>query len=241
MADERLKEHPPVPPGNVSEIMRACLESLAVRGLGKWISIGGAFGLSYYHQYRTTHDIDALWMEEAHDDARLLVIRCIEEELQKFGVVRTRAWGDVVSVDVVSGDARTQSFSFQIANRTTRLQASLDAPWPPGIYLDSMADLVASKMVALIERGAPRDFLDIYTFCLEGRVRPDQCWHLWREREVRGSGTCDPDRARTAIQTHLSRIAISRPLDVIGNTEERAAAERVRNWFFKDFLDALRD
>jgi predicted nucleotidyltransferase component of viral defense system len=29
--------------------------------------------------------------------------------------------------------------------------------------IDSFGDLVASKMVALVERGAPRDFFDIFT------------------------------------------------------------------------------
>jgi len=35
-------------------------------------------------------------------------------------------------------------------------------------------------MVALVERGAPRDFLDIYTVCQAGLVTLEECWELWR-------------------------------------------------------------
>ena len=37
-------------------------------------------------------------------------------------------------------------------------------------------------MVALVERGARRDLLDIYTLCDEGLVTPSECWQLWRRR-----------------------------------------------------------
>ena len=51
---------------------------------------------------------------------------------------------------------------FQIAERSAELEASVTGVWPGGIGIDSFKDLVASKMVALVERGAPRDFLDVY-------------------------------------------------------------------------------
>jgi len=37
------------------------MQSLTEHGLARFLSIGGAVGLSYYHQYRTTNDIDAWW------------------------------------------------------------------------------------------------------------------------------------------------------------------------------------
>lgn len=57
--------------------------------------------------------------------------------------------------------------SIQIANRTARLEYPIPAGWI-NVPLDTLADLVASKMVALVERGAPRDFLDIFQICQAG-------------------------------------------------------------------------
>ncbi len=46
--------------------------------------------------------------------------------LQPFGEVRTRAWGDVVSVELVQEGRAV--FTFQIANRTAQLGSSRPAP-----------------------------------------------------------------------------------------------------------------
>jgi hypothetical protein len=51
----------------------------------------------------------------------------------------------------------------------------------------------------------------------------------------------DAARARFAVQTHLARIALHRPLNQITDPTERAAAERVRVWFEKEFLNVLVD
>jgi predicted nucleotidyltransferase component of viral defense system len=47
------------------------------------------------------------------------------------------------------------------------------------VPLESLSDLVASKMNDLVERGAPRDFLDIYTLCQAEVLSIDECWALW--------------------------------------------------------------
>jgi Nucleotidyl transferase AbiEii toxin, Type IV TA system len=109
------------------------------------------------------------------------------------------------------------------------------------VALDSLPDLVASKMVALVERGAPRDFRDIYTLCQEKLVSGRECWRLWRERQQRSGSDPDPYRAKLAIETHLSRIAQHRPLDTIAEPEQRAAAASLRNWFSQEFFDGLLD
>jgi hypothetical protein len=100
---------------------------------------------------------------------------------------------------------------------------------------------VASKMVALVERGAPRDFRDIYSLCQEELVSASECWRLWRERQQRAGADLDPYRARLAIETHLSRIAQHRPLDTIAEPGQRAAATSLRNWFALEFLGVLVD
>lgn len=94
-------------------------------------------------------------------------------------------------------------------------------------------------MVALVERGAPRDFRDIYTVCQAGLTTPQECWGLWRRRQQLTKSDTGGDRARLAVQTHLARIAQHRPLGQIADPTRRAEAEDVRVWFEGEFLDAL--
>ncbi len=231
-----MDELHPRRPSRLTEQAVACLEALARRGLGRKISIGGAVGLSHYCDYRSTHDVDAWWTLEASEEDRRRVVEVIQETLQSFGTVRVRAWGDMVSVELLQ-EGQTV-FSFQVARRSAQLEPSRPAPWVD-VLLDSLEDVVASKMVALVERGAPRDFLDIYTLCQANVMTPAQCWTLWREKEHRAGGDVDTARARLAVQTHLARIAVHRPLERIADPEERERARRVREWFAGEFLDAL--
>jgi len=214
----------------------ACLQALAANGLGEKISLGGAFGLLHYFDYRPTHDVDAWWVPSATAEDRRQVIRVIEETLQSFGQVKKRAWGDVVSVELMR-EGKTV-FSFQIAHRSAQLEPPAPAPWTD-VLLDSFPDLLASKMVALVERGAPRDFRDVYALCRAGLTTPQECWELWRRRQQLASSDSDSARARLAVETHLARIAQHRPLGDITNPTKRAEAEQVRRWFVQEFLDAL--
>jgi hypothetical protein len=201
------------------------------------ISLGGAFGLAHYYEYRLTHDVDAWWMPEAMAEERQRVVQAIQDALQPFGPVQVRTWGDVVSVELRQ-EERTV-FSFQVAHRSAQLARPQPVPWTD-VWLDSFPDLVAAKMVALVERGAPRDFRDIYTLCHAEVTTAKQCWTLWRQRQHLASSDTDVARARLAVQTHLARIAVHRPLNQITDPIERAAAEKVRNWF-EEFLNVFMD
>lgn len=200
------------------------------------ISIGGGLGLLHYLDYRPTHDVDAWWSPEATGEERRKVVALLEETLASLGAVKTRAWGDVVSVEV-RREGRT-IFSFQVAYRSAQLEPSVASMWG-GVLLDSFSDLVASKMVALVERGAPRDFRDIHAICQAGLITPKECWELWSRRQVAASNDADPGRARLAVQTHLARIEQHRRLDQIANPEQRAEAEMFRSWFGQVFLNAM--
>lgn len=223
-------------PTHMPDYAEACLQALAANGLGEKISLGGAFGLLHYFDYRPTHDVDAWWVPSATAEDRRQVIRVIEETLQSFGQVKKRAWGDVVSVELMR-EGKTV-FSFQIAHRSAQLEPPAPAPWTD-VLLDSFPDLLASKMVALVERGAPRDFRDVYALCRAGLTTPQECWELWRRRQQLASSDSDSARARLAVETHLARIAQHRPLGDITNPTKRAEAEQVRRWFVQEFLDAL--
>jgi hypothetical protein len=226
----------PSRPTHLSLYAEACLQSLVANELGDKISLGGALGLLHYLDYRPTHDVDAWWSISATAPERQRVIDTIEATLESFGQVRTRTWGDVISVELSQEGQVT--FSFQIAGRSAQLEPSSLAPWAD-VLLDSFADLVASKMVALVERGAPRDFRDIHALCQASLTTPSECWALWRQRQQLAGSDTDGTRAQLAVQTHLARITVHRPLEQITDPQQRAEAERVRSWFTGVFLDVL--
>ncbi len=228
----------PSRPRHTPEYAELCLGAVTRSDLGDRISIGGAFGLLHYHDYRPTDDVDAWWEAAATEDDRQRVIDAIHDALQTVGAVRIRTWGDVVSIELVRGSKKI--FSFQIAKRSARLRPSKPAPWID-VLLDSFSDLVANKMVALVERGAPRDFRDIYNLCLAGLTTPADCWRLWRQRQEHAGADAAGSRARLAVETHLTRIVRYRPLDNIADSQERETAAEARAWYRKELLDALVD
>jgi hypothetical protein len=228
-----MKNVQPRQPSHLSPYTRACLDALVEADLADRISLGGAFGLFHYINYRPTHDVDAWWSEALTEKEKQAVVKVIERTLSDFGRVRVRAWGDIVSVELSEEDKTV--FSFQIAARTMRLEETVLAGWI-NVPLDSLADLVASKMMALVERGAPRDFLDIYTLCQAGLLSIDECWTLWRRRQTLVGSDADASRAHLAIETHLERIALHRPLEKITDLQQREQARQLRDWFLNDFL-----
>lgn len=132
------------------------------------------------------------------------------------------------------------ALSYYFEHRPTNdIERSLLAPWPESLNVDSLYDLIASKMLALIERGAPRDFYDIYTLCKNGSTEISQCWKLWKNRQELANGDTNLKRAKTAILTHLARIVQHRPLHTIQGLDDRQKAEDLRRWFEEEFLNAL--
>jgi hypothetical protein len=228
----------PKRPLNLPEMASLCLRALAKAGMGHCISLGGALGLLHYLDYRSTHDVDAWWDPVATPEQRNRLIEVLETALAAHGEVRRRSWGDVVSIDLKAGDRTV--FNFQIANRSALLEPPGVAPWVD-VHLDSLPDLIAGKMVALVERGAPRDFRDIHAACQAELTTPGECWSLWRRRQEGAASDTDRHRARLAVETHLERIAKHRPLDEIKNIDQRAEADAVRTWFRTEFLDAVSD
>ena len=124
---------------------------------------------------------------------------------------------------------------FQIARRSAIIKQPIESPWHP-VTLDAFDDLVASKMTALIDRGAPRDFVDIYEICNKELVTISRCWKLWQEREIK-RGISDPDQQTgcEAVLLHLSRIERSRPIEKIVDSDQRDQANKVRMWYKKEF------
>ncbi len=228
-----MKNIQPQQPSNLSFYALACLEALVKAEVAGFISLGGALGLFHYLDYRSTHDVDAWWSEGIADQKKQIVVQTLKSALLEFGQVNVRSWGDVVSVELKEEGKNT--FSFQIAARSSRIQDSVSAGWIE-IPLDSLPDLVASKMVALVERGTPRDFLDVYSICMAGLLSAEECWSLWRRRQELSGNDADMGRARLAVETHLERIALHRPLENIEDEKQREQARQVRDWFSNVFL-----
>lgn len=223
----------PRQPAHLSPYARACLGALVKADLARHISLGGAFGLFHYFDYRSTHDVDAWWSGLTTEKQKQAVAEVLTMALSEFGRVSVRSWGDVVSVELIPENRVV--FSFQIAARSARLQEPVSAEWIE-VPLDSLPDLVAAKMVALVERGAPRDFLDIYSLCEAGLLTVAECWSYWHQRQILSGSDADVSRARLAIETHLERITLHRPLEKITDAGERERAQRLRDWFFNVFL-----
>ena len=123
-------------PSHLPEHGEACIRALVAAGLADRIVLGGAFGLLHYLDYRTTKDVDAWWSPEVGADAQQQVIRTIESTLSAYGPVRTRTWGDVVSIEL--HDDGTTVFGFQIARRSALLELPGTASWAE-MPLDSLS------------------------------------------------------------------------------------------------------
>ena len=227
---------PPCRPTHISPYADACLHALARRGLGHKLSIGGGLGLLHYLDYRPTHDVDAWWARDTTSQERQAVIQLIKDSLDRWGEVTVRSWGEVISIELSRRGETT--FSFQIAHRSAQLEPSRTADWVD-VKLDRLPDLVASKMVALVERGAPRDFRDIHAVCHADLLTAAECWRLWERGQRLSDSDADWNRARLAVETHLKRIALQRPLAAITDPQQRSEAVQVRSWFHEDFLDAI--
>ena len=223
-------------PSRIDPFAQACLAALRQCPAAAKISLGGAFALAAYHEFRNTHDIDAWWEADCTAAEQAEVIQVVRDALAGFGQVQQRQHGDVVSIELTR-EGKTV-FSFQVARRSALLTETIASPWPP-IRMDSLEDLLAAKMGALIVRGAPRDFVDIREMCRVALTRPDECWRLWQQREeARGGSSSDRPSAMEAVLLHLSRIERSRPLESISDSSDRARASELRRWFKDEFCKA---
>jgi len=72
-------------PTHTTEYARICLEALAASGFGERLSLGGAFGLAHFFEYRPTHDVDAWCVEPVTREQRQQVVRVLEEALRPHG------------------------------------------------------------------------------------------------------------------------------------------------------------
>ena len=197
------------------------------------IILGGYFALQHYVDYRTTHDIDAWWTDRADPSTEAAIGRAMQQVAVEQGMeLRTRRFGETVSFELATVGARRR-FSFQIALRSVAVEEAQPSAWPP-IRIETLADNIGAKMTALVNRGAPRDFLDIKTVVDAGLADRTRCWDLWQAKNPGAS----LDAAKQNLLLHLAGLDARRPLDTIPEPEARARAHEVRRWFKDEFTRA---
>lgn len=131
-------------------------------------------------RYRDTFDLDAWWAVSPTGPANALLDESMQAVARRHGLAcGRRSWGETVSLELMDGPRKM--FSLQIAPRDRYLDATLVAAWSP-VRIESLRDNVASKMTALVERGAPRDLRDIHELCRRGLVFNAQCWELYEQK-----------------------------------------------------------
>ncbi len=221
----------PRPPPDVDPLAAEVLEHLRHHPAARCVVLGGHFALRCYLAYRPTHDLDGWWTAglsaSERRGARSVIRQVAEEVAGAHGLsIVERSWGDTEAFDfqrMESGRRRT-IFSVQIADRTVELEPPILSPWPP-IPIETLRDNLGSKMDALVARGAPRDFRDIYEIVQADLATVSECWDLWQAKNPDTS----VDRARAQVIKHLESIAERRPLDQLPEPE-RPAADALRRW-----------
>lgn len=194
------------------------------------IVLGGYLALQHHVDYRTTHDIDAWWLGRASPAAEKAIIAAMQQVAAEEGFdVKERRFGETLSVELSRSGRK--HFAFQIAVRSVMLEEPELSEWPP-VLIESLVDTVGSKMNALVNRGAPRDMLDVKAIVGAGLMDAEQCWAIWQRK--------NPDdelgAARLKVLGHLQSLATRRPLHSIKDPAERVRAERVREWLGNIFL-----
>lgn len=201
------------------------LNELAQQPGSDQVVLGGYFALRQHVNYRNTHDIDAWWKSRADVHAEAGIRAAMQKVAAENGLTVTeRRFGETISLEFNRGNDRI--FSFQIAVRSVQLEPPLASDWPP-ILIETLNDNVASKMNALVDRGSPRDFTDIYQVVNTGLLSASQCWSLWERKNQAGT----TEAAKQKVLLHLTALEQRRPLDGIADEEERRQASTVRNWF----------
>ncbi|HZO93233.1 MAG TPA: nucleotidyl transferase AbiEii/AbiGii toxin family protein [Candidatus Baltobacteraceae bacterium] len=225
----------PKKPRDTDPFAAAFLERLQDRPEAAEFVLGGYFALKHYLDYRETGDVDA-WWRSREDPAALAAARdAFIATANAFGYTfRERSWGETVSLEAVDGNRRV--FSFQVAVRSIELAQPIPSPW--GRFpIETLEDNVASKMVALVARGAPRDFVDVKHVVDAGLMTPERCWALWAAKEPGEVSPATIDEARLRVKMHLAAIEARMPLARIPADRKRAAAE-LRSWYRDTFTAA---
>jgi hypothetical protein len=216
-------------PQSLHPLAREVLEALRSKPEARAIVLGGGVALQHYCDFRQTVDLDAWWAHGADARARVAIKDAMKDLSRRHGLTfGVRTWRETESYELRKG--RRKVFSFQISERTIQLEGPLESPWG-AVRIEAFRDNLGSKMSALVDRGAPRDFVDVYELVHRGLTTCESCWALWREKN-RGK---DEDAGRIAVLHHLEAIEARRPLKSIEDAAETERARALRKWIREVF------
>jgi len=222
-----MKNNPPRIPENLNPYTREVLEQLGRSKAAESFILGGGVALSHYHPYRQTVDLDGWWKREK-DESTVAEIRAILSKIAaRDGLsLQARTWGETMSLELSKEGKKI--FSTQISVRTHALDTPCASPWGH-LPIETLRDNLASKMTALVERGAPRDFLDIQTVCDAGLTTSAECWTFYAEKH--GLDPLQMNDAKAKVLTNLAKIEKFRPLHTIENASQRQQTRKICNWY----------
>jgi hypothetical protein len=223
-------ENIPTRPNSLPEIAERLLTRIAQEPLSSEVVLGGGIALKHYADFRPTQDIDAWWRESRNSDSLDQIVKAVTEVASEQGLdLKQRRFGATDSLDLHVAGSAAKVFSFQIAVRDVQLEQPLESAWTP-ILIETLRENIGSKMNALVNRGAPRDFVDIFEVVQRGLLRVQDCWRLWQAKNPQA----DFATAYTNVVASLERIGQKRPIATLPDSE-RNAAERLRSWFRTEF------
>lgn len=241
MTEISLDQPTPVPPDDLAPVAYAVLEALRLThgtraAVGASFVIGGGVGLKHYLNLRPTVDLDLWWTHEPSSADRRALEAAVQAAASEHGyLLRHQSHGDVTSIAFVrERDPDHAEFSVEVAIRDVQLEPYRESAWPP-VLLESLADNVASKMVALVSRGHWRDFADIHAVVDAGLVTASACWQLWAQKQRGMNHEPDLVNGKLSVLRHLARLRQIRPIESIQDPAERARSAARRAWFAEEF------
>lgn len=211
-------------PTRLHSLAREILDELRGQPAAAAIILGGGVALQHYCEYRDTHDIDAWWRANPTDDTKQLLKEIMQRVASRHGyALHVRTWGETESLELQE-DGKTV-FSFQVAVRSVELEPPGPSAWPP-VQIETLLDNLGAKMNALVNRGSPRDFLDIFTVVEKGLATIDELWAAWARKNP-GSELAS---AKVQLLRRLEELEARRPLSILTDKEYRDSAAAVRAW-----------
>lgn len=224
----------PSQPEDLDPLAAQILEGLKNQPSAQAIVLGGYFALKHYLNYRQSKDVDAWWSQSSGTDEKQAAIQLLRQVIadvcRRNGLeLSERSSSTTLSLELKRG--RETVFSVQIAARDVELEPPILSPYPP-IQIETLRDNVGAKMNALVNRGAPRDFLDIYAIVQSDLVTVQEVWNCWQQKNLQQ----DLASAKLQILHYLNAIEQRRPLEQLPENE-RAQAANLRTWMRQHLLD----
>ncbi len=202
-------------------LARSILELLGQQEGARDLEIGGGVALWHYSPHRSTNDIDAWWLVES-DRARVAIQQTMEQVSAQNGLeLSHRSQSGYDSWDL-KREGKTV-FAFQVARKSQRVEAPGPVHWGQ-LRMETLRENLANKMNALIQRGAPRDIVDVAIVLKSGMLTAADCWSLLVKKR--------PDLSVLTAQANilkvLNALEARKPLGSIADSQERtfAAANR---------------